>query len=134
MPPGVTEREYADTQIRLTAIKTVLENRLGASDQYCSTYYESQVGSCMCMGGTCKKHTPNAPTLPPGLMCAREYGLRLSHIQTAMEEKRQEKINCKRDFEALDNEDESNQQENSCDSTGVDQVCAMPCKIFLIYN
>lgn len=120
IPPGLTEREYADTQVRLTAIETVLRTRLGATDEYCQTYYESQVGCCMLMGGACRKHTPVAPQLPTGLMCAREYGVRLSNIQTAMEEKRQAKLACKRAFEAL-GDDESSMQETGSDSI-LDQV------------
>jgi hypothetical protein len=110
IPSGLTPQEYSDTQIRLAAVESVLQNRLGADNSFCKQYFEAQVGSCTLIGGACRKHVPNQPPLPPGLMCSREYGVRLSNICTAMEEKRQAKLTCKRAFDAL-KEEELSQQE-----------------------
>lgn len=104
IPVGLTPQEFSDTQFRLEEIESVLKTRFAADDKFCSQYFEAQVGCCHLVSGTCRKHVPNPPSLPPGFMCAHEYGVRLSHNKTAMDEKKSAKATCKRALDALQTE------------------------------
>jgi hypothetical protein len=100
LPPGITDvREVSDLQIRLQAVKTVLREKLGATDEFRKTYYRNQVGCCTLSGGKCKKHVLSPPPLPPGLMCSKEYGSNLANIESSMAEKRKERDNFKKAYD-----------------------------------
>ncbi len=131
IPVGLTSQEYLDLQMRLEEVENDLRTKFCADDQFCSQYFGAQVGCCSLISGICRKHVPNPPQLPPGFMCANEYGIRLSHNKTAMNEKRVAKTACKRALDSLLQEEKThlNQKGDSSEipeSSGEMQSCVEP--------
>jgi hypothetical protein len=135
IPPGLSSQEYADFRARLLSVERALEVKLGADNNFCTRYFEAQIGCCTLVAGSCRKHIPNPPPLPPGLMCAHEYGVRLSQIKTAMEDKRRARIACKRAYEALQNDDPNGEcVSGSLNSGGLESGCADPAdQVYIVF-
>lgn len=65
-----------------------IENELthmGATQEFCSTYFAKLAGGCVCRWGSCFKHVANRPPLPDNLVPADEYTQYLGELKGQMQ-------------------------------------------------
>lgn len=80
---GVTRT--AELQAKLQSINTRLE-QLGASEDFCKTYFDSGAGVCVEeFGGVCVDHRCTQFALPKHLMCATKYRRKFQYLKKRLE-------------------------------------------------
>lgn len=69
---------------RISEIESDL-SRMGATHEFCSSYYGKMAGGCVCKWGACCKHIINRPPLPDNLVPADEYTQYLGELKGQMQ-------------------------------------------------
>jgi hypothetical protein len=100
----MTQDEFNLTCHRLQSIDHELRG-LGASGEYCLSYFQSGGGICeRIIGKQCVKHRSCAPPLPEGVMCSVEYGQAAGLLRQQVQAVEAERLRYRREWESLKEE------------------------------